>query len=595
VIWIIVAVVMLCYMQQMAPEAAAEAAAVMGTGSGVKPPSGMYPCLDKVFMYSGIFSLAALNVMIATSSQAKLTVPQRNSMIAADAFLTPVKEIFQFLEDTVTVKITYAMAQNDSEAVNAVLIVGVVGGAIMGAIAALGTTALAYWPAAIAVLLAPGADRHQTDFPGCGLVPSAETMVLEARSYWVLRSWTWPFAFIALVLTGLILGSKELGLWGVALIASQATLGVIWFFGPKVGLPLDLSLLGWAYFLSAVVFVGALSLCVVCNRNLVRQYRLRLCPQRPTLGGSSIIQVAGASVRRAHDVGKDAIKHGLIAMVLDLCVQLCITIGIYAAGELGLPQLYQLSAMQAAMPTYGTSWALGVGYAIRLVGAGLVGGQQYFAFGMFVHSMTACGLAFAVLTVGTVIPWRRAVAFGYGSQACQFASDTNCLPIYAGMFGEGDSITNTLQASFGVFAPAAGSYSLFMITKAGLYACFDFAFMAWWSVAALFVVFLPGILVASQVYKTAAALYVAMYLPMLFLAIVFYIKLLVNLRRMNAGQPGPWKERARAMTAPNVPPFGARNQTWSNVGVSQPPREYSSMQPDGSTALLATELSSARI
>ena len=60
---------------------------------------------NRCFPNLAFFSLGALQVTVfvsiamASSTQLALPVPERNSMLAAMAFLTPVKDIFQFLED----------------------------------------------------------------------------------------------------------------------------------------------------------------------------------------------------------------------------------------------------------------------------------------------------------------------------------------------------------------------------------------------------------------------------------------------------------------------------------------------------------------
>merc|ERR1719456_359142 len=67
-------------------------------------------------------------------------------------------------------------------------------------------------------------------------------------------------------------------------------------------------------------------------------------------------------------VGKEAASQGGRAMTLDLCVQLNYTIGVYMSGTIGADQMYQVSAMQSAMPMFGTAWAVGLSYTLKLRG-----------------------------------------------------------------------------------------------------------------------------------------------------------------------------------------------------------------------------------
>ena len=137
-------------------------------------------------------------------TQHQLKVPERNAMMAASAFLTPLQEVFQFLEDAISVQIGYAVGANDMHRLGTVVSLGVLGGFILGCLAASVTTALTFWPAAMRMLLAPG--HHEV---GCSLIPSAAAVVQRARGYWLLHSWGWPFAFASMALAGFLLGSRE--------------------------------------------------------------------------------------------------------------------------------------------------------------------------------------------------------------------------------------------------------------------------------------------------------------------------------------------------------------------------------------------------
>ena len=125
-------------------------------------------------------------ILIANATQRALTVPERNSMLAADAFLVPLVEIFQFLEDVVAVKISAAMVTGETHLVRHILIMGVVGGILCGTVAASVATAICSWPAAIQWILAPYS-MHDS-YLQCPLVPQGPAAADSARMYWLLQA-----------------------------------------------------------------------------------------------------------------------------------------------------------------------------------------------------------------------------------------------------------------------------------------------------------------------------------------------------------------------------------------------------------------------
>ena len=65
-----------------------------------------------------------------------------------------------------------------------------------------------------------------------------------------------------------------------------------------------------------------------------------------------------------------AIREGLSAMVLDLSVQMCRTIGIYAAGSrMGMGAMYQISTLESSFPQFGLQYIAGLTLAFRIFGA----------------------------------------------------------------------------------------------------------------------------------------------------------------------------------------------------------------------------------
>ena len=125
-------------------------------------------------------------ILTANTTQRHLSVPERNSMLAGEAFLVPLCEIFQFLEDVVAVKINAAMSAGDVHLVRPTLIMGVTGGMLCGTLAAATATLLCSWPAALQWLLAPYSIHDA--YLECSLVPKGPDAAALARKYLLLQA-----------------------------------------------------------------------------------------------------------------------------------------------------------------------------------------------------------------------------------------------------------------------------------------------------------------------------------------------------------------------------------------------------------------------
>merc|ERR1719320_574591 len=163
------------------------------------------------------------------SIQVNLYPFERTAVLAADAFLTPFQEIFQFLEDTMTVRINFAIASKQYEELNILMNWGIAGGVITGVIAALISSRFAAFNKNVFVkLISPGLDMDISKYPSCGLLPTVGELTTVTEPYWYLRSWTWPLIFVGLVLNGFFLGSGNWLLYGWPATFSGATLLTIW-------------------------------------------------------------------------------------------------------------------------------------------------------------------------------------------------------------------------------------------------------------------------------------------------------------------------------------------------------------------------------
>mmetsp|Transcript_92950 Transcript_92950/g.262772 ORF Transcript_92950/g.262772 Transcript_92950/m.262772 type:complete len:693 (+) Transcript_92950:145-2223(+) len=485
-------------------------------------------------LYLGLFVSILAAVFMSLSTQKLLRMTERNAMLAADAFLIPFGDIFQFLEDAVSVKIGYAIGCGDKEAIALILSMGVRGGALLGLVAACITTVLAFWPAVIRALLTPDLIAHSVS--GCSLMPTVQEIVLDSRAFWLLRSWSWPVAFASMAYTGLLMGTRRFQPLCLAMALSSISKVAIWMIFVE-NTSERLSLLGWASFASTVVYFGVCAAAVWMRPPLPKEgAEERQERQAEPFGrSSSSANLSGESCRQ-----------GLQAMALEVCVQFGMSFGIYMAGSMGMGPLYQVSAMQSAMPLYGIAFSTCLGYAGKLIGSVLIGRQCFHMFRGFVGVVTFWSCAFALLAILATLPFRSQLAFQYGAHACIYATEPACAPVYASIFGQGKRMNGSLQDSFYAFTLAVAAMSLFNSMKCVLYGCFDFQFMAKAGVATLLFIYVPLICIARFAIESTKALYLAMYVPVIALAVIFLLRIRLLTDRMVRGLPGPWAQHADA-------------------------------------------------
>lgn len=131
------------------------------------------------------------------------------------------------------------------------------------------------------------------------------------------------------------------------------------------------------------------------------------------------------------------------------------------------------------------------------------------------------------------------------SQACEYASSLECLNIYTSVFGGSSDADQGSQGSLQgtammAFVPTLIARCFYQLFKAGLYACLDWSFMARTGVCSLLFVFLPAMAYAVLLSPRVLEIFVAMYLPLLVMAIAFMCRIRRNIKRMLADRGGPW-------------------------------------------------------
>ena len=348
----------------------------------------MHPCakaLVGVVMMGVIVATIMEAVIMPQSIQQNLAPADRAAEVAMSAFLTPIREIFQFLEDTMTVKacrfgarildsnpawtsadtsandshlrapyigtqVGYALAAGRQHELNVLLHVAVGGGAASALLAfGLMLFLALYEPAAAALLNPSAATNARLISAGCPLLPSTAELLRHARIYWLLKAGAWLPAFVCKGVLGFLLGTKHFAAYGAPMVISATVPLALWFSLLPVAQRADsgltpLSVLGIAYGTADWLNLAAFGLYFCRATTLRREHRLQLLLCR-----------GGALVADSWRVVRGVVVEGLQLMVVDVCVQLSLTCTIYLAAYQNFETAYKLAAASAAYWQMGPS------------------------------------------------------------------------------------------------------------------------------------------------------------------------------------------------------------------------------------------------
>jgi hypothetical protein len=241
---------------------------------------------------------------------------------------------------------------------------------------------------------------------------------------------------------------------------------------------------------------------------------------------------------------KSLLSEGLQIMFMDVAIQATLSLSIYLAlltdGAVG----YQLTSLQSALPTYGIAYALGLGVVMKIIGPQLIANGRYEAFVKYAVIVLVCAVLLVPLIVGSVVPFTRGMMFDYGTNACEYANDDQCVPFFTNIFGKNASGgEHSLDFTFErAFAFGASIEAVFFVTRATMLTCLDLKYMMNSTLIAL-VCYIPAICVAVLIPPfggTAVAFFFAMYVPQIVLVVLFFLRLQRNFRRMLRGEEGSW-------------------------------------------------------
>ncbi|KAL7528201.1 hypothetical protein ACHAWF_002479 [Thalassiosira exigua] len=550
-------------------------------------------------IYAGIVAMVVVPTQMKPSVQYHFNVGSRNVLQGAEAFLIPYKEIFQFIEDIVNIKIQYALNAGDRAAVNSLLHLGIAGSLITGVFASGLASILGAIPSVLMALTNPGLATDMELYPGCDIV-AAEQDTYELKStYWFIESWKFVGTQVAMVLVGFLYGAVEFATVGWIMAAGFGVIPLVWF--TSVSRPIQpLILLAWAEFASPYVmlilaiFYLATPLGSTIRENTgVKLSITKLCQSFGSLfrlGGArgeeepsdslhtSLLEEAGlegneeetadeapdASTARglhtslsreadlegnkedtsdeSHDSSvADLLKDGFKIMILDLAVQLSKSLANYLALSTDAATAYQLTALDSYLPSYGIAWTMGMAITFKVFGSFFLSIKEFGYFFKLVVVYIICAFCLIPLLLGTTLPpkFNEALALTSGQNACEYAYSLQCVPFFTNVFGanvQGGQFT--IFNTYSVFAFGVAAESIFLVVRAIIITMLDFDYIVKSTgVAMLF--YIAAIAIACVVKpfaKQAISFWIAMYVPHTILVLLFLGRLHCHYKRMAKGE-----------------------------------------------------------
>ncbi|OEU12094.1 hypothetical protein FRACYDRAFT_244354 [Fragilariopsis cylindrus CCMP1102] len=551
------------------------------------------------------------SIALRNSYQTNLSVSNRNLMIAADAFMVPYQTIFYFIEDIILVQIGYALGRNDKIKTNQLIHTGIAGSIVTGIIAGLIGTVLGLVPTLFQSLTNPGLHHDQLLYKGCEFfgndISESESKTATAHAavlpYWMMKSWSMIFQQIGMVMSGFFFGSKATMEIGWIMTISLSLNLYIWFtYVDTSSNPLTLiGIADYVYdftipLLTILYLITPLG-SQICNRTGVHLSFTKLLSIflqfKPSKTASSASSASSAStsvnettklIKDVNETTKkknneesssstpmststiDLLLDGLKVMFMDVAIQGCVSFTLYVALLEDSAVAYQISALQSALPAYGYGYALGISMMFKLIGSTLLAQNKYIKFVQFATICVLCVLLLIPGIVISVVKDRHEIALVYGSNACVYASNEQCVNFFIEIFGiNGDGISSgdgdggdgdgdssdrgnyTLQYTMTALAFGSIIDSISLVLRSILLSLLDFDFLVKSTICAVIFAYIPAMYVATygagvydEFQRTAFAWYIAMNIPQLFLIFAFLLRLYYNFKRLLNNDDGPW-------------------------------------------------------
>ncbi|KAL7519123.1 hypothetical protein ACHAWX_004703 [Stephanocyclus meneghinianus] len=389
----------------------------------------------------GVTVLIIMPIFMKPSIQKNLTVSSRTALQSAEAFLVPYKEIFQFVEDIISIRINYALSRGDMVAANSLTHLGIAGAMMTGLFASGLASVLGAIPRVLQALTNPGMKTDLALYPGCDIIEAAAESQGLILSYWMIEVWKYPGTQVAMVLTGFMYGALEYNLAGWFMAIGWSMLPLIWFMNlsksieplillalGEFAVPYCILLLSISYLVSPLGRSITESTGVELSINMLRRSFRDLFFLGRSVGDSQAEQSSLLSENEEEQEAQNQVnegsehessaaglvREGLCIMFLDVAVQLAKTLAIYMALKTDAATAYQLTALDSELPSYGIAYTTGMAFMFKIIGPIFLTIEEYGYFFKMARVYLICAFLLIPLIIGSTAPFLDGLALRSG-------------------------------------------------------------------------------------------------------------------------------------------------------------------------------------
>ncbi|KAL3786188.1 hypothetical protein HJC23_001264 [Cyclotella cryptica] len=395
-------------------------------------------------IWVGVTVLIIMPIFMKPSIQKNLTVSSRTALQSAEAFLVPYKEIFQFVEDIISIRINYALSRGDKVAANSLTHLGIAGALMTGLIASGFASVLGAIPPVLQALTNPGMKSDLALYPGCAIIEEAADSHDLIFNYWMIEVWKFPGTQVTMVLSGFMYGALEYNLAGWIMAIGWSMLPLIWFLNLSKAIePLILLALGEFTVPYCMLLLSLLYLVSPLGKSIreftgvelsISQLRTSFgdlfcrghkngdSPSESTLQASLLSESEGVQegqVPQNDDSERESsagglIREGLCIMFLDVAVQMAKTLAIYMALKTDAATAYQLTALDSELPSYGIAYTTGMAFMFKILGPIFLTIEEYGYFFKMARVYLICAFLLIPLIIGSTSPFLDGLALRSG-------------------------------------------------------------------------------------------------------------------------------------------------------------------------------------
>ena len=180
---------------------------------------------------------------------------------------------------------------------------------------------------------------------------------------------------------------------------------------------------------------------VLCGKSELEEEEEDQVAATPTLGNleeplidenTSLVVPTVEQPQHELPSNKSLIIDALKIMTIDLITQVCISVGVYIALKANASVGYQITALQAALPSVGVAYSFSMGFLFKLKAPRYIVRRDYKMFIKYTYLTLLGAFCMIPVIIGAIEPdkFKTNWAFTYGENACEYASSEQCVDFF---------------------------------------------------------------------------------------------------------------------------------------------------------------------